>query len=222
MTGSLKNVGGKDICAFSAAPLKLATPMQDMLKIVEDDVSKHFEQVTLPETKLFNLRLPDEQTINVQLLMPVDVSAITEAKPLAIPGTTLSANLQPCELIDGLAKPDQISKFQESLSKLAEPTAAAEVAKAAEDATAAVTDAAAAATDAAATATTDATTVTDVAGATTKAADAVADAAAKAGEALKPQGEGVGTEAISPANSLTASLAGLAAVAAALAFQFVL
>lgn len=64
----------------------------------------------------------------------------------------------------------------------------------------------------------DATTKT-----TTDAAAAVTDAATKAGEALKPQGEeGVAPTAISPAASLKASVAGLAAVAAALAYQFVL
>ena len=223
MTGSLKNVGGKDLCAFSAEPLKLAAPVQDSLKIVNDEAAKPFQQLTLPDTHLAELKLPNAQKVNAQILMPVDVSKITEAAPLVIPGTTLAANLQPCATIEGLIKPEQINKFTDSLSKLVEPAAAADtVTKAAGDATAAVTDAVEAAPK----------TVEGAADATTKAAEEVKDAAAKAGEALKPQGEAlkpqgeeaddVSTEAISPANSLTASLAGLAAVAAALAFQFVL
>lgn len=214
VTGSLKNVGGKDLCAFSAEPLKLAEPVQDALKIVHDEAAKPFQQLTLPDTHLAELKLPNAQQVNAQILMPVDVSKITEAAPLVIPGTTLAANLQPCETIDGLIKPEQINKFTASLSKLVEPaTAAGAGAKAADDAKAAATGA-----------------VEQAADATTKATEEVKEAAAKAGEALKPQeeeveakaAEDVSTEAISPANSLTASLAGLAAVAAALAFQFVL
>lgn len=64
-----------------------------------------------------------------------------------------------------------------------------------------------------------------IAKAASEAADAVAAVPAKIEEALSPQAteeEGVEVQAISPANSLTASIVGLAAVAAALAFQFVL
>lgn len=126
MTGTLKNIGGKDICAFSTEPLKLAEPMTDVLKIVQDDASKNFEHLTLPDSPLKELKLPNAQTVNAQLLLPVDVSKITAEAPLVVPGATLSANVQPCEYVDNLLKPEQIKGFTDSLSKLGAPAAVPE------------------------------------------------------------------------------------------------
>jgi hypothetical protein len=223
VTGTLTNTANKgDLCHFSAEPLDLAKPLQDSVKIVQDEHSAAFQELVQPESHIKEFKLPNAQSVTAELLLPVDTSKITAETPLAIPGTTLAANLQPCATIDALKQPVDIKHFSETLSKLAAPlTTKAAATKAAADAAAeaAAADAAAALAEATAKAGEAATEVVEAA------PKAVEDATAKAGEAITPkdeEDEDVAAEAISPAHSLTASLAGLAAVAAALAFQFVL
>lgn len=139
MTGTLKNVGGTDLCHFSSAPLKLQPALMDMVKLPAGEAATPFEHLALPDTKLQVIKLPNEQVLHAQLLLPVDVSKITAAAPLTgVPGAAaLSANLQPCEVLDSLQEPKLVEGFTASLSKLA--GAAAPATAAADDTKAAVT-----------------------------------------------------------------------------------
>ncbi len=58
VTGTLTNTGKADLCHFSAAPLPLAAPLPDAIKIVPNEQSAQFQQLTLPESKLQELKLP--------------------------------------------------------------------------------------------------------------------------------------------------------------------
>lgn len=145
VTGTLKNIGGADLCQFSSEPLKLEPALLDMLKLPAGEAAKPFEHLTLPDTKLQIIKLPSEQTLNAQLMLPVDASTITAATPLTgVPGATLAANLQPCQVLDSLQEPKLVEGFTASLNKLAGTVAAApeEAEEAAADAKAAATDAA--------------------------------------------------------------------------------